>query len=403
MRPVRRSSLPRFDSRDPAVLDDPYAVYRTLRESGPVCRGGSGQWVLSRHADVTGYLADPRLGSEYPLEYHRLSIGDGPAVSFFSRIVLDRDPPAHTRLRRLMHGAFRPAAIRALADRIGGMVDELLAPALDCGHLEVVEDLALPLPVNVVCELIGIPAAERAQIRPHALDLARGFGLIVGEDDRAATHAAVVHLREHVDALVTERIRRPGADLVSRMLEPGPEGDRLERAEVVDNVVFLFFAGFETSIHLMASGVANLLRHPDELARLRADPDLLGTAVDELARFDAPIQWIARVTGEPVEVGGRTVRAGRMLLLLLASANRDERRFPDPDRIDVGRRHNAHLSFGSGIHRCMGLLLARAQASVSLGRLLERCAELEPDGEAVVRPHPNLRGYASVPVGVRAR
>ncbi|CAA9441405.1 MAG: Putative cytochrome P450 hydroxylase [uncultured Pseudonocardia sp.] len=395
---------PRFDAFDPGLLVDPYPLYARLRRS-PLCRGGPATWVVTRYADVATLLRDPRVGHAFPESLGRPERLLGARPNFrLPTIVSAIEPPDHTRLRGVMSRVLTPPRVRRTAERIRETVDELLEPALQTGRLDVLRDLASPLQVITTCDLVGVPVEDRAEVSSRGIALGRSLILFPFESDELGNgEADAAWLRGYVADLVALRRARPADDLVSELVAEADTTGEMSLDEVVDNVVFLFFAGFETSIHLMASGVANLLRHPDELARLRADPDLLGTAVDELARFDAPIQWIARVTGEPVEVGGRTVRAGRMLLLLLASANRDERRFPDPDRIDVGRRHNAHLSFGSGIHRCMGLLLARAQASVSLGRLLERCAELEPDGEAVVRPHPNLRGYASVPVGVRAR
>ncbi len=398
MSPTRRSTLPRFDSHDPAVLADPYSVYRRLRAHGPVCRGGTGQWVLTRHADVTACLADPRLGTEYPVEYHRMSVGDGPAVSFFSRILLDRDPPHHTRLRRAMHPAFRPAAVRALSDRIGAMVDDLLEPAFDRGHCDVVEDLAFPLPVSVVCELLGIPTADRELVRPHAVDLARGFGLVVAEPDRAATHAAVTWLRDYIGELATERLRSPGDDVLSHLLTPAADGGPVDLAEVVDNVVFLFFAGFETTMNLIASGVAALLEAPDQQRLLRKAPDLVPSAVEEFLRFDAPIQAVARLVREPMSLHGHTFRPGRLLVLLLGSANRDERVFADPDRLDVTRSPNPHVSFGGGAHFCLGAALARLEGRVVFDRLARRCRGLVPAGTPQRRRTTSFRSLSRLPV-----
>jgi cytochrome P450 len=393
---------PRFDSRDPRVLDDPYAVYRELRAAGPLARGGPAQWVVTRYADMAPLLRDRRLGTEYPEEYHRLSVGDGPAVDFFTRIVLDRDPPAHTRLRRLMHTAFSPALVHRLTEYIGGLVDELLAPARDTGEFDAVCDLAFPLPVMVVCELIGIPSADRAAVWPRATDLAKGFALVVHEHERAAVHEAVTWLREYVGALVDERHRAPADDLLSHLLAAEAGGDdRLTREEVVDNAVFLFFAGFETTMNLIATGCHELTEHPRELARLRDDFSLVPSAVEELLRFDAPIQATARLVLDPVEVAGRTIRPGRILVMLLGSGNRDERQFPDPDRLDVGRMPNAHVSFGGGAHFCLGASLARTEAQVAFRRLLETFTAVEAAGEPTRRPSTTFRSYESVPLAVK--
>ncbi|MFI6491081.1 cytochrome P450 [Streptomyces sp. NPDC050564] len=399
------SELPlKFDSRDPAVLSDPYPIYEELRSSGGLSRGGPGQWVVSRYDDVAPLLRDRRLSHEYPPEYHEFSIGDGPANSFFQRIILDRDAPDHTRLRRLMAKAFSPRLVQRMHDYIERQVDELLAPALERGSFDAVTGLAFPLPVTVVCELVGIPSVDRDLVRPRAIDLAKAFALYVAKEDREAAHEAVAWLRAYIAGLLAERRAALGDDLLSQMItaevaeEPGA---RLSGEEIVDNVIFLFFAGFETTTNLIATSVAALLRHPAELARLRHDPGLLPTAVDEFLRYDAPIQATARLVKEPVQVGGRTVRPGRVLVLLLGSANHDERRFPDPERLDVGRTPNAHLSFGGGAHHCLGAGLARIEGQAALGWLLRNAPALEAAGDVVRRPSVTFRSYRSVPVSLR--
>jgi cytochrome P450 len=402
MRRAWEDPLPRFHSRDPAMLEDPYSVYEGLRQAGPLCRGGPGQWVVTRYAEVAALLKDRRLGAEYPEEYHRLSVGDGPAVSFFQRIILDRDPPDHTRLRRLLGAAFSPSLVRRLADHIGDLVDRLLAPALDRGSFDAVSDLAFPLPVLVVCELIGIPTADRDSIRPRVTDLAKGFALVVPEHERPAAHEAVVWLREYIGDLVERKRVAPDDDLLSRMIAARDEGGQLTHDEIVDNAVFLFFAGFETTMNLIATGCHALLAYPDQLARLRADPSLVPAAVEEFLRYDAPIQAAARLVREPIEVGGRTIRAGRLLILLLGSANHDERQFAEPARLDVGRTPNPHVSFGGGVHHCLGAALARIEGQVAFSHLLKRFSVLEPAGEPVRRPSTTFRSFTTVPISVRA-
>jgi cytochrome P450 len=392
---------PKFDALDPAVLEDPYPTYAGLRRAGPLCRGGPGQWVVTRYADVAALLHDPGLGHQFPREYHRFSAGDGAAGEFFQRILLDRDPPDHTRLRRLMAAAFSPTLVRRLGDHIGDLVDELLAPALDRHRLDAVRDLASPLPVTVVCELLGIPAADRDLVRPRASDLCKAFGTYTPQSDRAAADAAVVWLRDYVGALLERRRAHPGDDLLSRMLAAVEGGSGLSYEEIVDNAVFLFFAGFETTMSLISTGCAALMRYPSELARLRADPALVPSAVEEFLRYDAPIQSVGRLVRRPREVCGRTIQAGRVLLLLLGSANHDEAQFACPGRLDVGRRPNPHVSFGGGSHFCLGAGLARVEAAVTFERLLRRFASIEPAGPQVRRPGTSLRAYASVPLAVK--
>jgi cytochrome P450 len=391
---------PRFNPFDPDVQDDPYPTYATLRAAGPLCRFGPGSWGVTRHADVTALQRDPRLGSEFPAEYHRLSTGDGPASDFFARIMLYRDPPEHRRLRQLMGKAFSPAVVRALRGHIEELVDRLLAPALESGRMDVVDDLAYPLPVLVVCRLMGIPGQARDDVRRHAVNLGRAFSAVVPPDARAAADEAVRWLRGYLGDLLDQRRIRPGDDLLSRLLAAEEGGESLTHDEIVDNTVFSFFAGFETTVHLITTGFAALLRHPDQLDRLRADPGLVPTAVEEFLRYDAPIQGTARLVREPVEIGGRTVRAGRVLVLLLGSANHDEAVFHDPAALDVGRTPNPHVTFGGGAHLCLGAFLARMEGAVVFDRV-RRLAALEPAGAPVRQTDTPFRAYASVPVRVK--
>jgi len=390
--------LPKYDALDPAVMADPYPTYAKLRQAGPICRGGAGQWVVTRHAEVAALLHDPRLAHEFPEEFRLFSMGEGPAQSFFCRIILNRDPPEHTRLRSLMSAAFSPSLVRKLGDHIGTMVDELLTPLLDRDGFDAVQDIAFPLPVMVVCELIGVPSSDRNQVRPYATDLSKAFGTQIPENDRGAVNAAIVWLREYIGALLEERRRSPRDDLLSSMLNATEQSNRLSYEEIVDNAVFLFFAGFETTMNLIGTGCAALLDYPDQLSRLRQNSSLIPTAVEEFLRYDAPIQSAGRLLLDPIEIGGRTIKKGRVLVLLLGSANHDERCFHAPQQLDVGREPNPHVSFGGGFHYCLGATLARLEVSVLLRRLLDTFSLLEPSSKAIRRISSGFRSYASVPV-----
>jgi cytochrome P450 len=385
-----------------AELQDPYPAYARLRAAGPLARGGPAQWLVTRYRDVSALLADPRLAHEFPEQYHRFSAGDSPLRSFFERIILDRDRPAHTRLRRLMGQAFSPGLVRAMRSHIGDMVDEVLTPAREAGTLDAVTDVAFPLPVMVVCRLLGISAADRDEVRPHAISLGQAFAAVVPEAERARGSAAVVWLRDYIGALIDERRARPGDDLLTRMIAAQDSGDKLSREEIVDNAVFLFFAGFETTTSLVATGCAALLEHPGQLARLRAEPGLIPAAVEEFLRYDAPVQVTARLATEPIDVAGRTIRAGRVLVLMLGSANHDEAQFANPAALDVARDPNPHLSFGGGIHYCLGAALARIEGAAVFDGLLRRFPRLEPGGPVVRQIGASFRSYASVPVSVRS-
>jgi cytochrome P450 len=391
----------KFDSRDPAVLVDPYPVYTALRDSGRLSRGGAGQWVVSHYDDVVRLIRDRRLSHEYPPEYHEFSMGDGPALSFFQRIMLDRDAPQHTRLRKLIGGAFSPRLVQHLHGYVREQVDVLLAGTLERGRFDVVGELAFPLPVMVVCELIGIPAVDRAAVRPRAVDLAKAFALFVPPDERGSAHAAVAWLREYIGDLIEECRRTPGDDLLSNVLAAQRSDPQLSLDDVIDNVVFLFFAGFETTSNLIATSYAALLEHPAQLARLRADRSLVPSAVEEFLRYDAPIQATARLVREPLTIGDRVIKPGRVVVLLLGSANHDERKFHDPDGLDVGRSPNPHVSFGGGPHHCLGAALARVEGAATVSWLLDRASTFEPAGEIVRRPSATFRSYSRLPVSVR--
>lgn len=392
---------PRIDAAGLVMLDDPYPEYAKLRAAGPLCRFGPGAFGVTRHADVVALQRDPRLGSEFPPAYHDASVGAGPASRFFQRIMLYRDPPEHLRLRRLMGKAFTPAVVRRLRADIERLVDQLLGPALDSGRVDMVSELAYPLPVQVVSRLMGIPPEARDDVRRYAIDLGRAFNAIVPEADRPAADAAVEWLRAHLGQLLKERAERPGDDLLSHLLAAEEGGDRLSHDEIVDNTVFAFFAGFETTVHLLATGTVALLRHPDQWARLRAEPGLVPTAVEEFLRFDAPIHGTARLVREPVEIGGQKVRRGRVLVLMLGAANHDEAVFREPARLDVARDPNPHVSFGGGAHLCLGAFLARMEATVVFDWLVRRLSAMEPAGPAVRQENTPFRAFATVPVAVR--
>ncbi|WP_055483312.1 cytochrome P450 [Sphaerimonospora mesophila] len=392
---------PRFDALDPEVAADPYPVYRELRRAGPLCRMGPGSFGVTRYDDVVRLMRDPRLGSRFPESYHRMSAGDGAAGAFFGRIVLYRDPPEHTRLRRLIGKAFSPSLVRAFRPDLERMVDRLLDPVAARGSFDAVADLAFPLPVMAVCALMGIPEADHELIRPHAVDLGKAFAAIVPDADRPAADAAVAWLRGYLGEMLDRRRSSPGDDLLTRMLQAEEGGDRLSHEEIVDNAVFSFFAGFETTTNLIATGCAALLDHPGQQRLLRADPGLVPRAVEEFLRYDSPIQGIARMVREPVEVGGRTIRAGRVLILLLGSANRDPSRFDDPDELLVARDPNPHLAFGGGTHTCLGAALARVEADVVFRALLRRFRVLAPAAPATRRDG-TFRAYARVPIEVEA-
>jgi cytochrome P450 len=282
-----------------------------------------------------------------------------------------------------------------------GLVDDLLTVALERGEIDAVADLALPFPMMVICELLGVPPQERAEMWPHAADLVRAFSDVAFLSDKDVSEAvdALRWLRAYLRELLE---RRPDGDgLLARMAATEHDGQRLTAAEIVDNAITVFYAGFETSMGMVSNGIVTLLNNPGELARLRAQPGLVPSAVEEMLRYEAPIQVTMRSPTEAMDVAGQVIRPGRVLFLLIGSANRDEATFAGPDRFDVGRTPNPHLSFGAGVYHCLGAALARAEGVAVFDRLLARVAHFELAGEPVRRPRFNFRTYDRVPLRLR--
>lgn len=392
---------PRFDALDPAVLNDPYPIYARLRSQSPVCRAGAGQWAITRYDDAAALLTDSRLRNAFPPAYYVAAHGAGPTAEFVQRILLYSDRPRHKQLRTLLGRSFEPGYLRGLRGKVGEIVTSLLRPAFERGRFDAVADLAIPLPINVVCELLGIPACDWDQVRPKALELGKAFSPIMTPDTRSAANEAVSWLRDYVAGFLRERIANPRDDLLSRMVGVNKAGLEIGMDEMLDNAVFLFFAGFETTTSLLSTAFALLLSHPEAWQRLRVDRSLVAPALEEFLRWDAPIQSRLRLVQETVEVGGRILRPGRLVLILLGSANRDQRRFERPDQVDVSRHPNPHLSFGAGDHYCLGAALARMEAGIVLEQILERCSALEPGGAAVRNRASPFRAFERVPVVLR--
>jgi cytochrome P450 len=386
--------LAKFDALDPAVLDDPYPTYERLRAAGPLCRIPPASLGVTRHADVAALLRDPRLSNDFPDDGAGFAVGEDTSGQVFKRIIPTQDVDDHSKLHRLMVKAFSPRTARGYAGRIRAIVDECLAPSLDTGRLDAVADLAFPVAATVVCELMGLPADARTEIWPRAAALSKAFTPFL--PSHPEVDGALAWLRDFVASVLDRRRAEPADDLVSRMLA---EGD-LSDDEIVDNLAFLCFTGFETTMNMVSTGSLALARFPDELARLRADRSLLPTAVEEFVRLDAPIQYTARVTREEVTVGGRTIRPGRSVLLLLGCANHDEDVFADPARLDVGRTPNPHVGFGGGVRGCLGAALARVEGAVVFDALADRVAKLEVAQPPVREPSALFRCYATVPLAV---
>jgi cytochrome P450 len=380
--------VPEFDLMMLNGCEDPYAILAELRETSPLVRSTLGAWGVTRHEDVSALLRDKRLGHELPREYMTFVFGEGPLVDAQLNMLLNRDAPDHTRLRKLMSRAFSGIVVRRLQDHVRDLVDELLDPALERGEIDVVSELAYPLPIRMICELLGIVHVDRDEVR-------RKVDVLIGRDFPAA-HRSAGWLREYIGSVLADRRPDPDGDLLSRMLAAEDGTDAFTHDEMVDNALLVFFAGFETVRGLIGNGIHALIEHPDQFRRLQSDPSLAPLAVEEFLRYDTPVGAVNRITLEPLEIGGRPIKAKHWVILMLTSANRDPSAFADPDSLDIGRKPNPHVGFGGGIHHCMGAMLARLEGEVVFGRLAQRVATLE--AAAPPRRYDRSRSFAELPV-----
>jgi cytochrome P450 len=391
-----------LDLSTPAVVADPYPAFAQARAVAPVqWHEGLGLWLAFTHAECNAVLRDRRLG--------RIWRDREPAERFggFNLIhrnaILEMEPPSHTRLRRLISTAFARGHVERLRPWVeelaGRLVDELVERSGGSEPVDVLSGMAEQLPVDVIAELLGVPQADRPLLRPwsNAIVKMYEYGRTTAVEEAAERAAAefVAYLRE----LAADRRRHLGEDLVSHLVAVrDTEGDRLTEDELVTTCILLLNAGHEATVNVTGNGLLALLRHPDQLARLRADRALLPTAVEELMRFDSPLQLFERTATEDVEVGGVTVPRGQQIAALLGAANHDPAVFADPESLDVGRADNPHVSFGAGVHFCIGAPLARVELQASFGALLDRTSRLELGGDPVRRPEFVIRGLAQLPV-----
>jgi cytochrome P450 len=382
----------------PEVRADPWPFYARLREADPVHRRPDGDWILTRYADCQGVLADPRCSSN-PAHESRPSEGS-PARQAGSNLLLFLDPPDHTRLRRLVSKAFTPRRVEELRPRIAELVDALLDEVDGEPTFNLLEALAFPLPVIVICELMGVPAEDRDSLKEWSTAASRLLDPDVEGETLELGLLAGMGLAGYFDALFEERRRQPQDDLVSGLVAAEEEGDRLSADELRAITVLLFIAGHETTMNLIGNGTYALLQHPDQLALVRDDPEMARSAIEELLRYDGPVHVTARVPTEDIDIGGTPIAAGERMVVALGAANRDPAQYPDPDRLDVTREDNRHLTFSHGIHFCLGASLARVEGQVAIPRLLQRFPDLALAAEPSYREHLVLRGLTELQVAI---
>jgi cytochrome P450 len=386
---------------DPSFLDDPYPTYHRLRRHDPVHRCPDGSYFLTRYDDVAEVYRDHhRLSSDKKVEF-KPKFGDGPLFEHHTSSLVFRDPPDHTRIRRLFAAAFTPRALAALEPRVVRLVDGLLDRAADRGRMDLIADYAFALPVELIGDMLGVPRAERPRLRGWSTAILSALEPVATPERLAAGNRAVEEFKAFLRALIAERRRHPtadDADVLSALLAAEDAGDKLTELELLHQCIFLLNAGHETTTNLIGNGVAALLDHPGEWFRLRAEPGLIDSAVEEFLRYESSNQLGNRRAVDDVAVGGVHLSAGSLVTLCIGAANRDPAQFHDPDRLDITRAPNRHLAFAAGIHACAGMWLARMEGRVAIGRLVARFSKLERAGAFVRGGRARFRGFASYPL-----
>ncbi len=391
----------RFDALPPGFLDDPYPTYASLRTHAPVHRFAPGKVLLTRYADVERVYKDPRtFSSDKQIEFGE-KYGDGPLFDHHTTSLVFNDPPAHTRVRRLIAGALTPRAVTALEPGVVALVDGLLDAMAAKGKADLIADFAAAIPVEVIGNLLDVPHAAREPLRDWSLAI---LGALEPFPDAAALaegNAAVSEFVAYLASLVADRRARPGdpeRDILTRLIAGEEGGERLSEAELLQNCIFILNAGHETTTNLIGNGLQLLIEHPDARRALIAEPTLAKTTVEEMLRFESSNQLGNRITTVETTFGDAVLAPGTQVTICIGSANRDPERFADPDRFDVTRRPNPHLAFASGIHQCAGMAVARLEGRVALERFLARFPDYRAEGAPVRSPRIRFRGFTALPV-----
>ncbi|NDU76356.1 cytochrome P450 [Actinomadura sp. DSM 109109] len=395
-----------YDPWSSAFVADPYPVFERLRAERPVFfHEPTGQWVISRYEDVDALLRDRRLGRSYLHIANHEEFGQEPEPDFLKPFwdliragMLDVEPPTHTRLRRLVSKAFTARMVEGLRPTIRRLAEELASGLADRGGGDLLGEVAEPLPVNVIAEMLGVPVEDRPLLRPWSADICGMYELNPPEEVQRTAVRAAAEFSDYLRQLARARRADPGDDLITALAQVVDEGDRLTEDELIGTCVLLLNAGHEATVNATGNGWWALFRHPDQLERLRSDPSLVATAVEELLRYDTPAPMFERWVLEDIKVAGIDIPRGAEVALQFASANRDPEVFADPNRLDLGRDPNPHITFGLGIHYCLGAPLARIELTESFGALLRAAPALRLTTEPEWKPGFVLRGLTALHV-----
>jgi len=397
------STLSLYQLLDPAVLANPYPLYERLRTEAPVHWDPYlHAWVVTRYADVVTVLHHfSAKRTPTPEQFAAIGLAElGPLAQVMVKQMLFMDAPDHTRLRGLASTAFTPVRVESLRSHIKEILDNLLEPLLGTGRMDVIADLAAPLPAIVTAEMMGVPTSDANQLKDWSADFAEVLGNFQHNPDRASrTLKCVEEMTSYFRDAISRMRMEPREGLINALLTAEIEGDRLTEEEIIANCIVTMVGGQETTTNLIGNGVLTLLRHPDELERLRNDLTLIPSAVEELLRYESPSQHTARICPEDTELGGKLIRKGQAVIAVMGAGNRDPERFPYPDRLDLGRTDNRHLAFGWASHFCFGAPLARIEGQLTFEAIVRQMSNLELEaGPLVWRDNLGLRGLTSLPV-----
>ena len=396
---------PLFNPLSPDFIRDPYPHYDLLRRVDPVHITPHGMYLASRHADVSAILRDKRFGKDFverSVRRYGPKIMEEPIFRSMSRWMLQQDPPDHTRLRGLVVQAFTARRVEDMRPRIQQVVDQTLDRVIPHGRMDLIEDFAFRLPVTIICDMLGIPEEHRETFYSGTRDGGRILDPVpLSPAEIAQGNAANMMAQMYFQQLFELRRKQPGDDLTTQLVQAEQDGSKLTNEELTANIILLFGAGHETTVNLIGNGLLALHRNPDQLALLKARPELIGNAIEEFLRYDSSVQMTGRVTLEEIDdLAGKKIPKGETVLCLLGSANRDPEVYPDrPDRLDITRPNVRPLSFGGGIHFCLGAQLARIEAEIAISTLLRRLPELRLDDadNPEWRPTFVLRGLKRLP------
>jgi len=389
-----------LDALPADFFEDPFPYYHELRRRSPMHRAADGSLLLSRYADVARVYRDPGTFISDKQDLFRPKYGDTPLYEHHTTSLVFSDPPYHSRVRRLLAGALKPAAVKAMAPALATFVDGLLDDIESRGRFDLIAHFAAAIPLEVISNLLRIPPAERQPLRGWSLAILGALEPTLTEEQMRAGNDAVDAFSEYLRVLIARRRKAPSddeSDVLSRLIR-GEDGEKLTEHELLHNCIFILNAGHETTTNLIGNGIYELLRHPDQLAKLNAMPQLISGAVEEVLRYQSPNQIGNRQAATATEIAGVAVAPGGQIVLMIGAANRDPDHFADPDRFDIERTPNNHLAFASGIHMCVGMSLARLEGRIAIGKMLQRFPKLRTDGLPVRQRRARFRGFLEVPL-----